>query len=88
MSNDPTQNNYWNGNNNYLAYMINGDDFADSTMYVIYTGASAYTGDLPSNAFHSQVSVTRYQFWPGGADGKMNCVSTVPTLGPYRETKP
>ena len=40
----PFQNNYWNGNNNYLAYMINGGDFADSTIYVIYTGASAYTG--------------------------------------------
>jgi isoamylase len=49
VSNDPTQNNYWNGNNNYLAYMIDGGDFADSTMYVIYNGASAYTGDLPSN---------------------------------------
>ena len=49
VSNDPTQNNYWNGNNNYLAYMIDGGDFADATMYVIYTGASVYTGDLPSN---------------------------------------
>jgi isoamylase len=49
VSNDPTQNNYWNGANNYLAYMINGGDFADSTMYVIYNGASAYAGDLPSN---------------------------------------
>jgi isoamylase len=49
VSNDPTQNNYWTGNNNYLAYMINGGDFADSTLYVIYNGASAYTGDLPSN---------------------------------------
>ena len=49
VSNDPTQNNYWNGANNDLAYMINGGDFADSTMYVIYNGASAYTGDLPSN---------------------------------------
>ena len=49
VSNDPTQDNYWNDNNNYLAYMINGGDFADSTMYVIYAGASAYTGDLPAN---------------------------------------
>jgi glycogen operon protein len=49
VSNDPTQNNYWNGANNDLAYMINGGDFADSTMYVIYNGASAYTGDLPAN---------------------------------------
>ena len=29
--------------------MIDGGDFADATMYVIYTGASVYTGDLPSN---------------------------------------
>ena len=29
--------------------MINGGDFADSTMYVIYNGASAYAGDLPAN---------------------------------------
>jgi glycogen operon protein len=49
VSNDPTKNNYWNGGNNYLAYIINGRDFADSTMYIIYNGASAYTGDLPSN---------------------------------------
>jgi glycogen operon protein len=49
VSNDPTQNNYWNGANNYLAYMINGGDFADSTMYVIYNSASAYTGDIPAN---------------------------------------
>ncbi|MGA8582294.1 MAG: alpha-amylase family glycosyl hydrolase [Roseiarcus sp.] len=49
VSSDPAQNNYWNGANNYLAYMINGGDFADSTMYVIYNGASAYTGDIPAN---------------------------------------
>jgi glycogen operon protein len=49
VSDDPTQNNYWNGANNYLAYMINGGDFADSTLYIIYNGASPYTGDLPSN---------------------------------------
>jgi glycogen operon protein len=49
VSTDATENNDWNGANNYLAYMINGDDFADSTMYVIYNGALAYTGDLPSN---------------------------------------
>jgi len=48
VSNDPTRNNYWNGNNNYLAYMINGGDF-DTTLYVIYNGASAYSGNLPSN---------------------------------------
>lgn len=46
---DPSRNNYWNGRNNYLAFMINGDDFGDSTLYVIYNGASVYTGDRPSN---------------------------------------
>ena len=49
ISNDPARINYWKGANNYLAYMINGGDFNDSTLYVIYNGASPYTGDLPSN---------------------------------------
>jgi glycogen operon protein len=49
VSNDPTRNNYWNGNNNYLATMINGGDFGDSTMYVIYNGAVAYSGSLAAN---------------------------------------
>ena len=49
VSNDPTRNAYWNGANTYLAAMINGGDFADSTLYVIYNGASAYTGNLPAN---------------------------------------
>jgi len=49
VSKDPTRNNYWNGANNDVAYMINGGDFADSTMYVIYSGASPYSGVLPSN---------------------------------------
>ena len=29
--------------------MTDGGDFANSTLYVIYNGASAYTGDLPAN---------------------------------------
>ena len=55
VSDDPTKDSYWNGANNYLAYTINGGDFANSSFYVIYNGASPYIGDIP--AFETQFTL-------------------------------